>query len=136
MIRFRALGSADLRDDDGNELRAVLSRPGQLALLAYLALARPRGFHRRDTLVGLFWAETGQDQARNALRQAVHRLRHELGTDVIQSRGAEELSVNSAILWSDVTAFDDALVAICGRDAQLMLTQIKLDFKNSRAIGN
>ncbi|PYO78587.1 MAG: hypothetical protein DMD63_06975 [Gemmatimonadetes bacterium] len=59
----------------------------------------------------MFWAETGQEQARNALRQAVHRLRHEVGTDVIESRGAEELSVNSKVLWSDVAAFDDALAA-------------------------
>ena len=111
MIRFRAFGSADLRDDNGNELRALLSRPGQLGLLAYLVAARPRGFHRRDTLIGMFWAETGQEQARNALRQAVHRLRHEVGTGVIESRGAEELSVNSKVLWSDVAAFDDALAA-------------------------
>ena len=111
MIRFRAFGAADLQGHDGNELRAVLSRPGQLALLAYLALARPRGFHRRDTLIGLFWAETGQDHARNALRQAVHRLRHELGSDAILSRGAEELAVNSKDFWTDVWAFEDALTA-------------------------
>ena len=111
MIRFRAFGSADLRDDNGTELRSILSRPGQLALLSYLVAARPRGFHRRDTLIGMFWAETGQDQARNALRQALHRLRHEVGADVIESRGAEELSVNSKVLWSDVAAFDDALAA-------------------------
>jgi serine/threonine-protein kinase len=82
-----------------------------LALLAYLALARPRGFHRRDTLIGLFWAETAQDHARNALRQAVHRLRHELGSDAILSRGAEELAVNSKDFWTDVGAFEDALAA-------------------------
>jgi DNA-binding SARP family transcriptional activator len=111
MIRFRAFGAADLQGHDGNELRALLSRPGQLALLTYLAVARPRGFHRRDTLIGLFWAETGQDHARNALRQAVHRLRHELGSDAILSRGAEELAVNSKDFWSDVGAFEDALVA-------------------------
>ncbi len=100
-----------MQGHDGNELRALLSRPGQLALLAYLALARPRGFHRRDTLIGLFWAETGQDSARNALRQAVHRLRQELGSDAILSRGAEELAVNSKDFWTDVGAFEDALTA-------------------------
>jgi len=111
MIRFRAFGAADLRDNDGNELRTVLSRPGQLALLAYLAVARPRGFHRRDTIVGMFWPETGQDQARNALRQAVHRLRHELGADVIVSRGADELGIDSSALSADVVEFEDALGA-------------------------
>jgi serine/threonine-protein kinase len=111
MIRFRAFGAADLRENDGNELRSVLSRPGQLALLAYLALARPRGFHRRDTIVGMFWPETGQDQARNALRQAVHRLRHELGPDVVVGRGADELGINPRALSSDVVEFEDALAA-------------------------
>ena len=118
MIRFRAFGAADLRDTDGNELRTVLARPGQLALLAYLATARPRGFHRRDTIIGLFWPETGQEQARNALRQAVHRLRHEFGSDAILSRGAEELAVNGKELSTDVGAFEDALAA--GRVAEAL----------------
>ncbi len=111
MIRFRAFGAADLRDSDGNELRTVLSRPGQLALLTYLAVARPRGFHRRDTIVGMFWPETGQESARNALRQAVHRLRNELGADVVVSRGADELGINSNALSADVVEFEDALAA-------------------------
>ncbi|HEX9608251.1 MAG TPA: hypothetical protein VF962_13555, partial [Gemmatimonadaceae bacterium] len=98
MIRFRAFGAADLRDNEGKELRTVLSRPGQLALLTYLAVARPRGFHRRDTIIGMFWPDTGQEAARNALRQAVHRLRHELGADVVVSRGADELGINSNAL--------------------------------------
>src|SRR5205085_6405997 len=102
--RFDCDWSSDVCSSD-------LSRPGQLALLAYLALARPRGFHRRDTLIGLFWAETGQDHARNALRQAVHRLRHELGANAILSRGAEELAINSDDFWTDVGAFEDALAA-------------------------
>jgi hypothetical protein len=33
-------------------------------------MATPRGFHRRDTLVGLFWPEHDQELARNALSQA------------------------------------------------------------------
>src|SRR5688572_5025810 len=78
MTRLRLLGGVDLRTGAGVELRGVLAQPGQLALLAYLAAARPRGFHRRDKLIGLFWPEATQERARNALRQAVHRLRRAL----------------------------------------------------------
>jgi DNA-binding SARP family transcriptional activator len=54
MIRLRTLGALDLRDADGQELRGVLAQPKRAALLAYLALATPRGYHRRDTLLALF----------------------------------------------------------------------------------
>src|SRR2546425_9525676 len=71
MIELRTLGVVDLRDRDGRELRAVLAQPKRLALLVYLAVARPRGFHRRDTLLALFWPELEQGRARAALRKAV-----------------------------------------------------------------
>jgi hypothetical protein len=41
MIRLRVLGALDLRNSEGQELRAVLSQPKRAALLVYLALARP-----------------------------------------------------------------------------------------------
>ena len=55
MIELRTLGAVDLRSADGVELRAVLVQPKRTALLAYLAVADPRGFHRRDSLLALFW---------------------------------------------------------------------------------
>src|SRR4051812_8544668 len=81
MIELQTLGGLDLRDAKGRELRAVLRQPKRFALLAYLAVATPRGFHRRDTLLGLFWPELNQKHARNALNQAVHVLRHSLGRE-------------------------------------------------------
>jgi len=82
MIVLRVLGTAELLADNGEEHGRVLSQPRQLALLTYMAVARPRGFHRRDSLVGLFWPEATQEQARSSLRQAVHRLREVLPADV------------------------------------------------------
>src|SRR6266516_1072041 len=82
MIRFRMLGSVELRDAQDRELGAVLRRPKLLALLGYLTIARPSGFHRRDTLVALLWPELVHAHARNALSQAVHALRQELGREV------------------------------------------------------
>jgi DNA-binding SARP family transcriptional activator len=68
-----------------------MAQPKRLALLAYLAAASPYGFHRRDTLLALFWPETDQGHARTALRKALHFFRHELAPAAILSRGDEEI---------------------------------------------
>ena len=57
MIEFQVLGSLGLRGPGGEEIPSVLAQPKRTALLAYLAVASPRGFHRRDTITGLFWPE-------------------------------------------------------------------------------
>jgi DNA-binding SARP family transcriptional activator/TolB-like protein/Flp pilus assembly protein TadD len=115
MIRLRTLGSLDLRDSDGQELRGILSQPKRAALLAYLALAAPRAYHRRDTLLALFWPEYDAEHARNALSQAVHFLRRALGAEIVVSRNGDELGVERAHLWCDVVEFEEALDA--GRGA-------------------
>ncbi len=109
MIRFRMLGTVDLRDEQDRELRAVLRRPKLLALLGYLAAARPAGFHRRDSLVALFWPELDNTHARNSLRQAMHALRNGLGPDLVVARGDEELGLSEEALWCDVCDFVAAL---------------------------
>jgi DNA-binding SARP family transcriptional activator len=109
MIRLRTLGTLDLTQSDGPELRAVLSQPRRMALLVYLAVATPRGFHRRDHLVTLFWPEDDIERARASLNRAIYFLRRELGDGVVLSRGAEELGLNFERLWCDAAAFDDAL---------------------------
>ena len=109
MIRFRTLGGVDLRDAEGRELRSVLAQPKRLALLAYLAIATPPGYHRRDTVLALFWPELDQERARGALRQAVHFLRRTLGAHMVQGHGGEDIGLASDMFWCDVRAFDDAL---------------------------
>ena len=111
MIRFHTLGVLDLRDAEGQELRAVLQQPKRLGLLAYLAIATPRRFHRRDSLLALFWPELDQEHARAALRRALYFLRSELGAEVVAGRGDEEVGVPEAELWCDATALDQALAA-------------------------
>jgi serine/threonine-protein kinase len=109
MIEFRTLGAVDLRGGAGQELRGVLAQPKRLALLAYLALARPRGFQRRDVLLALFWPESDNAHARAALRKAVHVVRRQLGEGVLVSRGDEELGLADERVWCDVVAFEQAL---------------------------
>ncbi len=111
MVRLRLLGTIDLRDAQGDELRAVLVQPRRLALLVALALTRPYGFQRRDRLAALFWPEESADRARAALSRAIYFLRGHLGDDVIVSRGAEEIGLDRTRFASDVEAFNDAVDA-------------------------
>ena len=105
-IRLRTLGGLQLQGAAGEELRSVLAQPRRVALFLYLALATPRGLHRRDTLLALFWPEQDEAHARNALSQAVHFLRRTLGTDVIVSRADTELGLDWERLWCDAVAFE------------------------------
>jgi TolB-like protein/DNA-binding SARP family transcriptional activator len=116
MIEFRLLGALQLTDAEGREVKSLLTRPRRLALLAYLAAATPRGLHRRDTLLALFWPELDQEHARAALRQALHIVRGALGADVLVTRGDEEIGLDVDRVACDVVAFDRAVAA--GRFAE------------------
>lgn len=111
MIRLRTLGGLDLRTADGRELRELLAQPKRAALLAYLTLATPRGPHRRDKLVALFWPELDDEHARNALSQAVRFLRRSLGDSAIAGVNGDALSLDLAGVWCDALAFEEALDA-------------------------
>jgi adenylate cyclase len=110
MIDFTTLGTIDLRRG-GDEVRSVLLQPKRLAVLAYLVTASPRGFHSRDTLLGLFWPDLDQERARNAMRQALHFLRRAVGDEVVASRGDRELGVAAGTIACDAVRFDEALAA-------------------------
>jgi serine/threonine protein kinase/DNA-binding SARP family transcriptional activator len=111
VIEFRTLGTLDLRRRDGDELHSLLAQPKRVALLAYLCLALPRGFHRRDTLLGLFWPDADQAHARTSLRNALHVLRHTLGETAFHSRGDEEVGVNFDAIWCDAVAFEERIAS-------------------------
>jgi serine/threonine-protein kinase len=114
------LGTIDLRTGDGRDYSQLLVKPVPIALLIYLVVARPRGFHRRDSLVSLFWPETDQERARSNLRKVVHTLRHSLGDGVVVSRGDEELGVAPDRLWCDAVEFEEA----CGRNWLLLALEL------------
>ena len=109
MIELRTLGAVDLRDGDGREVRTVVAQPKRLALLVYLAVARPRGFHRRDTLLALFWPELDQERGRAALRKAAHVVRQGLGPGAVVGRGDEELGLAEGAVACDAVAFERAV---------------------------
>lgn len=105
VIEFRTLGALDLRSADGHQLHSLLAQPKRVALLAYLCVANPGAFHRRDSLLGVFWPDADEAHARTSLRNALHVLRHSLGDAAVLSRGDEEIAINSDLVWCDAVAF-------------------------------
>jgi serine/threonine protein kinase/DNA-binding SARP family transcriptional activator/tetratricopeptide (TPR) repeat protein len=109
MIELRMLGRLTLTSANGREVQTLLGQPRRFALLAYLAAATPQGFHRRDSLLALFWPEFDQEHARAALRQALHVVRDALGADAVASRGDEEIGLDFDQVSCDVAAFNRAV---------------------------
>jgi DNA-binding SARP family transcriptional activator len=107
VIELKVLGDTGLAGVVGPQASTMLRRPKTLALLTYLLVAQPRGYHRREELLGLFWPER-RERSRHALRQALHELRRDLGA-VIETRGADEIAIDASQVWCDAVAFDDAL---------------------------
>jgi DNA-binding SARP family transcriptional activator/Tfp pilus assembly protein PilF len=109
MLRLHTLGAFELQAGDPPAQRLVPTQPKRLALLSYLALAVPRGFHRRDTLLALFWPELSGEEARRALRQALHHLRKAVGESAIEARSDDQVRLREGALWCDALAFEAAV---------------------------
>jgi DNA-binding SARP family transcriptional activator/tRNA A-37 threonylcarbamoyl transferase component Bud32 len=109
MIRLRTLGSVELEAQGGEDVRAVLAQPKRLALLIYLAAARPFRVHRRDDILALFWPDLDDTRARDALNQALRFLRQAIGAEAFVKRGAEDVGLNRERVWCDSAAFQDAV---------------------------
>lgn len=105
MLRLRVFGGLAL-DRDGRALDMGSQRKG-LALLAVVAVAGTVGISR-DRLLSLFWPESDEDRARNALRQRLFTLRRVLEIDELLVGGAD-LRLNTDVLASDVAEFEAAL---------------------------
>ena len=107
-VDLRVLGSLRLSATDGRDFESLLRQPKRTALLAYLAAATPAGFHRRDTLLGLFWPELDEARARAALNQALYVLRNSLGEQAILTRGDGEVALGE-VIGCDARALERAL---------------------------
>lgn len=109
MIELRTLGTVDLLDGEGARIDALLRRPKRLALLAYLATARPDLTYRREKLLAMFWPEIDEARGRGSLRQSAHVLRQHLGTDALVALGDEELSLAPHAIRCDAVEFERAV---------------------------
>lgn len=109
MIEVRVLGPLRISASDGRSMETLARQSKRAALLAYLAAATPRGVHRRDKLLALFWPESDEAHARAALSQAVYVLRSMLGESAVVPRGDGQLGLSREVVWCDAAAFEEAL---------------------------
>ena len=103
------LGGVSLTDEAGAEVDALLRQPKHIALLAYLASPRPGTWHKRDSVLGTFWAEHDQARSRSAFRSALYTLRQHLPEDAIRSRGDNDLSVDPHLVSTDAAQMEDLI---------------------------
>ena len=105
MHRLRTFGMVDLRNPKGRELLPTVGATVPLALLTYLAVARPLGPHDRDKLVALFWAELDGPAAFQALDDALDVLATALGDGAIGGRDGDAVGLDPERCWCDAAAF-------------------------------
>jgi DNA-binding SARP family transcriptional activator len=102
-LGLRILGGFLLQADA--RPRALPARKAQ-ALLAYLAVRAGRA-HARETLTALLWADVGERQARQSLRQTMVRLRRALaGSPRALVAQGDTVTLNPGALDLDVAAFE------------------------------
>ena len=109
MHTLQMLGGISLTDEAGKEVDALLRQSKHVALLAYLASPKPGTWHKRDSVIGSFWAEHDQTRARSAFRSALYTLRGHLPDNAIRSRGDNDLSVDPQIIRTDTGTMSDLL---------------------------
>lgn len=118
MYTFRMLGSISATDSDHRDVDALLRQPKHVALLAYLALPAPGVWHRRDSILGVFWGDLDQTRARSALRSALYVLRRHLPDGAVLTRGDDELSLDASVFVTDVGLLTEELAQ--GRHEQAL----------------
>ena len=111
MPELLVLGGLELKASDGRPVDPVLNHPKSAAVLSFLVLASPGRVLSRDRLLSVFWPESHESRARNALSQTLHGLRRGLGSDVIVNRGKSGVSVDYRLLSCDAVAFSQAVEA-------------------------
>lgn len=108
MLRLTLLGGLRVSRAATPDVAVPGQQAKRLALLGYLAVARPRGPHRRDTIVALLWPELDASRARAALRQSIHALRKALGGETLVSDGAESIELSASSVSCDVWDLESA----------------------------
>ncbi len=110
-LTFTLLGNAQVAQQDQRTLKFRARK--ELALLLYLAAESHRA-HSRESLLGLFWPEFSNADARNNLRVVLSRLKRKLDADsatapyLLISRAEIRFNPASAH-WVDVTEFQEII---------------------------
>jgi serine/threonine-protein kinase len=110
-LKLFVFGGSQLVGANDEPLGDLLAQTKLLAFLVYVILATPRGFHRRERMVGLLWPELDEPHARGALRKALHAVKQAVGEAVLETRGDEEIGIAFSGIWCDAIAFEEAIEA-------------------------
>jgi len=105
-FELRVLGPVTVRAASDPAEHSRLTQPRHLAVLCYLALARPRGLHARDTLMALLWPEHDAASGRRALRNALYSVRRALGSAAIVSAGDHLIGLDPARVACDAVRLE------------------------------
>ncbi len=97
--------------------------PRPLGLLALVAAAGKKGISR-DRVVGILWAETGEEQARHTLSQTLYSLKRDAGQDLIV--GTTQLRLDASVSC-DILELQDAIAAGALETAAALYTGTFLD---------
>ncbi len=106
MLHLKTFGGLSV-DIDGIPGTGAAQQRKTLGLLGLLAAAGQRGLSR-DKLIATLWPETDAEHGRGLLNQACYALRRDLHTPEL-FLGSIQLSLNPAVISSDVAAFTAAL---------------------------
>ncbi len=115
-LHLLTLGRLALVSPDAGPAGISESSAKLLAILAYLASV-PGRRASRDQMVDLFFSDSAHGNARNALRQALHKLREALGTELIASGQNHDIVLGPAL----TTDRDDFYAALDRGDLQAAL---------------
>ena len=126
MYRLRCFGYPGLEASNGQRIEVIERHPKRFAVLIYLACRDRLPRMQREALLPIFWPESDESRARNALRQSIFCLREFLGPGVLLGRDDGELSLDPAKLHCDLWDFRDRLRAkaweeVCATDVRAFL---------------
>lgn len=116
-FELRLLGAPSLLRSGEGVAEPVMVQPRRLALLAFLALGRPRGLHTRDALLARLWPDVDQVDGRRALRNALYGLRQVLGPQAIVTVGDTLVALDPNRVSCDAHALE---AAVAGGDLARM----------------
>jgi DNA-binding SARP family transcriptional activator len=108
---LRVLGPVTIAADGDPPASSRVTQPRQLAVLVYLALAKPAGLQPRDQLMELLWPDHTPEQARRGLRNALHGVRQALGADALLSVGSTLVGLDPAVVACDATELEAGRLA-------------------------
>ncbi|HSM06757.1 MAG TPA: BTAD domain-containing putative transcriptional regulator [Longimicrobiales bacterium] len=111
MYRLRCFGYPAIEASNGARLEVIERHPKRFAVLIYLAGRDRVPRAQREALLPVFWPDSDEPHARNALRQSIFCLREFLGPGVLIGRSDGELSISPERFHCDLWDFRERVRA-------------------------